>query len=96
MGGEDRTHVELAHGGFDLGEFEAPFAQRGFDERGDARERTLVGVAALAAAMQIGLDSPELAGEELRRAARCLERVAGRISVEDVLDEIFSSLCVGK
>ena len=52
--------------------------------------------AALESALQIGLDSPELAGEELRRAARCLERVAGRISVEDVLDEIFSSLCVGK
>ncbi len=50
----------------------------------------------LARALQIGLDSPELAGEELRRAARCLERVAGRIGVEDVLDEIFASLCVGK
>ncbi len=52
--------------------------------------------ACLGRALQIGLDFPELAGEELRRAARELERVAGRISVEDVLDEIFSSLCVGK
>ena len=52
--------------------------------------------ASLESALEIGLSVPELAGEELRRAARCLERVAGRISVEDVLDEIFSSLCVGK
>jgi tRNA modification GTPase len=52
--------------------------------------------ASLESALEIGLGVPELAGEELRRAARCLERVAGRISVEDVLDEIFSSLCVGK
>jgi len=52
--------------------------------------------ASLESALKIGLGVPELSGEELRRAARCLERVAGRISVEDVLDEIFSSLCVGK
>ncbi len=47
-------------------------------------------------ALRIGLNSAELASEELRQASRRLERVAGRISVEDVLDEIFSSLCVGK
>ena len=52
--------------------------------------------ASLDNALKIGLEIPELAGEELRRAARALERVAGRINVEDVLDEIFSSLCVGK
>jgi tRNA modification GTPase len=60
------------------------------------RAAFLAADAALARALQIGLDSPELAGEELRRAAGELERVAGRIGVEDVLDEIFSSLCVGK
>jgi tRNA modification GTPase len=52
--------------------------------------------ASLESALEIGLSVPELAGEELRRAARRLERVAGRVGVEDVLDEIFSSLCVGK
>jgi tRNA modification GTPase len=39
---------------------------------------------------------PELIAEDLRRAAAALDRVVGRIGVEDVLGEIFSRLCVGK
>ena len=39
---------------------------------------------------------PELIAEDLRHAAAALDRVAGRIGVEDVLGEIFSRLCVGK
>ncbi|MFY9972578.1 MAG: tRNA uridine-5-carboxymethylaminomethyl(34) synthesis GTPase MnmE, partial [Roseiarcus sp.] len=39
---------------------------------------------------------PELVAEDLRRAAAALDRVVGRIGVEDVLGEIFSRLCVGK
>lgn len=42
-----------------------------------------------------GIDAEFLA-EDLRIAANALERVSGRIGVEDVLDEIFSRLCVGK
>ena len=38
----------------------------------------------------------ELIAEDLRRAAAALDRVVGRIGVEDVLGEIFSRLCVGK
>ena len=38
----------------------------------------------------------ELVAEDLRLAARALERIAGRIDVEDVLGEIFKRLCVGK
>ena len=38
----------------------------------------------------------ELVAEDLRLAARALERIAGRIDVEEVLGEIFSRLCVGK
>ena len=38
----------------------------------------------------------ELVAEDLRLAARALERIAGRIDVEDVLGDIFSRLCVGK
>ncbi len=37
-----------------------------------------------------------LAAEELRLAARSLGRVTGRVDVEDVLDVIFSSFCIGK
>jgi tRNA modification GTPase len=37
-----------------------------------------------------------LAAEELRLAARSLGRITGRVDVEDVLDVIFSSFCIGK
>ncbi len=38
----------------------------------------------------------ELAAEDLRLAARSLGSVTGRIEVEDLLDKIFSSFCIGK
>jgi tRNA modification GTPase len=38
----------------------------------------------------------EFLAEDLRLAARALERISGRIDVEDVLGEIFSRLCIGK
>jgi tRNA modification GTPase len=38
----------------------------------------------------------ELVAEDLRLAGRALERIAGRIDVEDVLGDIFKRLCVGK
>jgi len=41
-------------------------------------------------------DAPELAGEDLRRAAEALSRVTGAIGVEDVLGEVFSTFCIGK
>ncbi|MFK7868197.1 MAG: tRNA uridine-5-carboxymethylaminomethyl(34) synthesis GTPase MnmE [Roseobacter sp.] len=44
-------------------------------------------------------EGPELydiAAEELRSAIRSLEIVVGRIDVETLLDEIFSSFCLGK
>ena len=42
------------------------------------------------------LDRPELAAEGLRLAARALQRVTGVIGVEDVLDRLFSTFCIGK
>jgi tRNA modification GTPase len=38
----------------------------------------------------------ELIAEDVRLAARALERLAGQISSEDVLDRVFSSFCIGK
>ena len=38
----------------------------------------------------------EMVAENLRFAGAALSRVAGRIGVEEVLDKIFSRLCVGK
>ena len=39
---------------------------------------------------------PELAAEDVRLAARALERVSGRVDPEAVLDRVFASFCIGK
>jgi tRNA modification GTPase len=39
---------------------------------------------------------PELVAEDLRLAARALERLAGAVDVEELLDLIFSRFCIGK
>lgn len=41
-------------------------------------------------------DGAELAAEDLRLAARALERVAGKVDPESVLDVVFGSFCIGK
>ena len=38
----------------------------------------------------------EIVAEEVRSAARLLERLVGKIDVEDLLDDIFSRFCIGK
>ncbi|PTW50537.1 tRNA modification GTPase trmE [Rhodovulum kholense] len=43
-----------------------------------------------------GMGSTELAAEDIRRAARALESLLGRIDVETLLDEIFARFCLGK
>ncbi|WP_142849188.1 tRNA uridine-5-carboxymethylaminomethyl(34) synthesis GTPase MnmE [Telmatospirillum sp. J64-1] len=39
---------------------------------------------------------PELAGEDLRLAARAIGRITGRVDVEELLDVIFREFCIGK
>jgi tRNA modification GTPase len=41
-------------------------------------------------------DLPELRGEDLRLAMRALGRITGHVGVEDILDTVFSSFCIGK
>lgn len=67
------------------------------------RERHRVAVESGISALDIALDrietSPELAelvAEDLRNAIRSLDVLVGRVDVENVLDEIFSSFCIGK
>lgn len=44
-----------------------------------------------------GADLPaELVAEDLRLAVRALGEVAGRVGVEEMLDRLFSSFCIGK
>jgi len=40
--------------------------------------------------------APEMAADDLRRAAEALARVTGAIGVEDILGEVFSTFCIGK
>ena len=44
----------------------------------------------------LGEGASELRAEELRLAARALGRMAGRVDVEDILDVVFASFCIGK
>jgi tRNA modification GTPase len=41
-------------------------------------------------------DRTELAAAELRSAVRSIEALIGRVDVENLLDEIFASFCIGK
>ena len=38
----------------------------------------------------------DLIAEDLRSAIRAVDSIVGRVDVEQVLDEIFSSFCLGK
>ncbi|MDU8927977.1 tRNA uridine-5-carboxymethylaminomethyl(34) synthesis GTPase MnmE [Alisedimentitalea sp. MJ-SS2] len=46
--------------------------------------------------LTLGHDHSDLAAEELRSAVRALDALVGRVDVESILDEIFSSFCIGK
>ena len=63
------------------------------------RQAMLGAITALESANDRIKTSPELAelsAEDLRVAARSLDSLVGRVDVEDLLDEIFSSFCIGK
>ena len=51
-------------------------------------------VAGIEAALAAGL--PELRAEDLRAALRDLGRITGQVGVEELLDTIFGSFCIGK
>lgn len=46
--------------------------------------------------LDIGAQPAEISAENLRRAAFDLGRITGRVDVEDLLDIVFSQLCIGK
>ena len=62
------------------------------------RQRRLVGDLAVALRAALGRldDMPELAAEELRRAAQAIGRLTGTIDVEEMLGTIFGRFCIGK
>ena len=65
---------------------------------GRTRQRELLrdAAASLQRSIEAMADGEELTAEELRLAADSLGRLVGRVDVEDVLDLIFSTFCIGK
>jgi tRNA modification GTPase len=79
-----QTVVEALAGG------EPPAATR-------LRHRELLTVSAVRLRQALAEDQAlELAAEDVRLAARALDRITGRIGPEDVLGRIFSTFCIGK
>ncbi|WP_309092671.1 GTPase, partial [Phenylobacterium sp.] len=73
-----------------LGGAEPPAATR-------LRHRELLGEAAERLRQALAQeDALELAAEDVRLAARALDRITGRIDPEAVLGRIFSTFCIGK
>ncbi len=64
------------------------------------RERHRIAVADAIAALERATESvgapSELLAEDIRLAVMALERLVGRIGVEDVLDHLFAGFCIGK
>jgi tRNA modification GTPase len=78
---------------------------RGFFDHGEpalvTRERHRVALTETAASLERALAEgasgrEDILAEELRLAARSLERLTGRIDVDDILDVIFRDFCIGK
>ena len=63
-----------------------------------SRQRSLLieTTRSLAAFLDGNPEATELRAEDLRQAAQSLGRLTGRVDVEDVLDRVFSSFCIGK
>lgn len=58
--------------------------------------RAVAGLESAEARLGYAMAMPELIAADLREAMRALEMMVGRIDVENLLDEIFSSFCIGK
>ena len=61
-----------------------------------AIERAIRAMESALIEVEKGPDRADIAAEELRIAIRALESLVGRVDVESLLDEIFSSFCIGK
>lgn len=48
------------------------------------------------ALLELGPDRYDICAEEIRSGVRALDSLIGRVDVESLLDEIFSSFCLGK
>ncbi len=62
----------------------------------EAMERCLVSLADASNRVALGPEFTDIASEELRVSLEALNMLIGRVDVENVLDEVFSSFCLGK
>ncbi|MCG7628286.1 tRNA uridine-5-carboxymethylaminomethyl(34) synthesis GTPase MnmE [Epibacterium sp. MM17-32] len=62
----------------------------------DAMQTALESLHQAVTMLENGSEFYDLAAEDMRSAIRALELLVGRIDVENLLDEIFSSFCLGK
>lgn len=61
-----------------------------------ALHKAVVGLALAEESLKSDRCIAEIVAVELREAIRALEAMVGRVGVEDLLDEIFASFCIGK
>jgi tRNA modification GTPase len=61
-----------------------------------AMERGLAALQSALALLPGGEDTADITSEEIRTAIRALDSLVGRIDIENILDEIFASFCLGK
>lgn len=61
-----------------------------------AIEQGIEGIEAAKRSLAHGSEFSDLAAEDLRAVVRSLDSLVGRVDVEHLLDEIFSSFCLGK
>ena len=61
-----------------------------------AMQRGLSSLESALAFLPRGQDTADITAEEIRTAIRALDSLVGRIDIENILDEIFASFCLGK
>jgi tRNA modification GTPase len=74
-----------------MGDLDAPIITRARHRQELERCRS-----ALLSAVEGDRTALELRAEDVRLAATALGRITGRVDVEDILDRIFASFCIGK
>lgn len=62
----------------------------------DMMENALTSLTEAQVVLRRGSEFYDIAAEDMRSAIRSLEMLVGRVGVENLLDEIFSSFCLGK
>lgn len=61
-----------------------------------AMQQAIIALEAARIQLETAPDLAELAAEELRTGVRAMDSLVGRVDVEHILGEIFSSFCIGK